>query len=48
MNASVTMEVATTTAIMLMEVTHVSAIMATSLPAMDTPVKVLPLKFHDD
>ena len=48
MNASVTMEVATITAITLMEVIHVSAIMAISSLEMDTHVKVLPLKFHDD
>ena len=34
------MEVATTTAIIQMEVTHVHAIMATNLTAMDTLVKV--------
>ena len=40
MSASATMEVATTTVITLMEVTHVPAIMATSLTVMDTLVKV--------
>ena len=40
MSASATMEVATTTAITQMEVTHVPAIMATSLTVMDTLVKV--------
>ena len=40
MSVSVGMEVATTTAITLMEVTHVPAIMATDLTAMDTLVKV--------
>ena len=40
MSASPTMEVAITIAITLMEVTHVSAIMATNLTVMDTLVKV--------
>ena len=40
MSVSVTMEVATTTVITLMEVTHVPAIMATSLTVMGTLVKV--------
>ena len=40
MSASATMEVATTTAITQMEVTHVPAIMATNLIAMDILVKV--------
>ena len=40
MSASVTMEVATTTAMTQMEVTFVSAIMATDLTVMDILVKV--------
>ena len=40
MSASVIMEVATTTAMTQMEVTLVSAIMATDLTAMDVLVKV--------
>ena len=40
MSASATMEVATTTAPTQMEVTHVPAIMATSLMVMDILVKV--------
>ena len=40
MSASVIMEVATTTAITQMEVTLVSAMMATNLTAMDVIVKV--------
>ena len=40
MSASVTMEVATTTAITQMEVTHAPAIMATNSTAMDILVKV--------
>ena len=40
MSASVTMEVATTTAMTLMEVTHAPAMMAINLTAMDTHVKV--------
>ena len=40
MSVSVTMEVATTTVITLMEVTLVPAIMATNLTVMDTLVKV--------
>ena len=40
MSATVTMEVATTTAMTQMEVTHVPAIMATYLTVMDTLVKV--------
>ena len=40
MSASATMEVATTTAITQMEVTHVPAMMATVLTVMDTHVKV--------
>ena len=40
MSASVIMEVATTTAMTQMEVTLVSAIMATNLTAMDVIVKV--------
>ena len=40
MSASVTMAVVTTTAMTQMEVTLVSAIMATDLTAMDTLVKV--------
>ena len=40
MNASTTMEVATTTAITQMEVTHVPAMMATGLKVMDRLVKV--------
>ena len=40
MSASVTMEVATTTAMTQMEVTHVPAIMATYLTVMGTLVKV--------
>ena len=40
MSASVTMEVATTTAMTQMEVTFVSAIMATDLTVMDIHVKV--------
>ena len=40
MSASVTMEVATTTAMTQMEVTFVSAIMATFLTVMDTLAKV--------
>ena len=48
MSALTTMEVATTLAITLMEVTHVPAKMDTCSLEMDTHVKVLPLKFHDD
>ena len=40
MSASPTMEVATTTVITHMEVTHVPAILATDLTVMDTHVKV--------
>ena len=40
MSVSVTMEAATTTAVTLMEVTHVPVMMATNLPVMDTHVKV--------
>ena len=40
MSASVTMEVANTTAITQMEVTHVPAIMGTDLTVMDIFVKV--------
>ena len=40
MSASTTMEVATTLAITWMEVTHVPAIMDTSLMTMDKHVKV--------
>ena len=40
MSASATMEVATTTAITQMEVTHVPVMMAISLTVMDTHVKV--------
>ena len=40
MNASVTMEVATTTAMTLMEATHVPVIMATNLTVMDVLAKV--------
>ena len=40
MSASSTMEVATTYVTTLMEVTHVSAMMATSSPVMHTHVKV--------
>ena len=40
MSASIAMEAATTTAMIQMEVTHVPAIMATNLTAMDILVKV--------
>ena len=40
MSVSVTMEVATTTAMTHMEVTHVPAMMATDLTMMDILVKV--------
>ena len=40
MSVLLTMEVATTTAMTLMEVTHAPAMMATNLPLMDTLVKV--------
>ena len=40
MSASATMEVATTTVMTQMEVTHVPAIMASKLTVMDTHVKV--------
>ena len=40
MSVSATMEVAITTVITQMEVTHVSAMMATNLTVMDTHVKV--------
>ena len=40
MSVSVAMEVATTTVMTQMEVTHVPAIMATDLTVMDTLVKV--------
>ena len=40
MSASATMEVASTTAMTQMEVTHVSAVMATNLSVMDVLVKV--------
>ena len=40
-SASVTMEVATTTAMTQMEVTHVPAIMATGLTVMNVLVKVV-------
>ena len=40
MSVSVTMAVATTTAMTQMEVTHVHAMMAISLAVMDTHVKV--------
>ena len=40
MSVSATMEVATTTAITQMGVTHVSVMMATNLPLMDILVKV--------
>ena len=40
MSVSATMEVASTTAMTQMEVTHVPAMMATNLTVMDTPVKV--------
>ena len=40
MSASATMEVATTTAVIQMEVTHAPAIMATDLTVMDILVKV--------
>ena len=40
MSASTTMEDATTVAITQLEVTHVPAIMATTLAVMDTLVKV--------
>ena len=40
MSASATMEVATTTVITQMEVTHVPAMLATNLTLMDTHVKV--------
>ena len=40
MSVSVAMEVATTTVMTQMEVTHVPAIMATNLTVMDTLVKV--------
>ena len=40
MSVSVTMEAATTTAVTLMEVTHVPAMMASNLTVMDTHVKV--------
>ena len=40
MSASVTMEVATTTAIIQMEVTHAPAMLATNLTVTDTHVKV--------
>ena len=40
MSASVTMEVATTTVITLMEITHVHAKMDTTSTVMDTLVKV--------
>ena len=40
MSASVTMEVATTTAVIQMETTLVPAILATNLTAMDALVKV--------
>ena len=40
MSASATMEVATTTAMTQMEITHAPAMMAIDLTAMDTHVKV--------
>ena len=40
MSVSVTMEVATTTAMTQMEVTHVLAVMGTSLTVMDIHAKV--------
>ena len=40
MSASATMEVATTTAMTLMEVTHAPVIMVTDLTVMDVHVKV--------
>ena len=40
MSASPTREVATTTAMTLMEVTHVPAVMATSVTVINTHVKV--------
>ena len=46
MSVSVTMEVATTTAITQMEVTHALAMMTTSLTVMDTLVKVQYITLH--
>ena len=40
MSVSLTMEVVTTTAMTQMEITHVPAMMTTSLTVMNTPVKV--------